>query len=82
MNRSDIGEKRRTAAASYRDKIAIGTRFDLQVEDVGSIPVIEDEEDLSEELLALDGLQRNHAVDAGFEKSEIFTSHCNRLVRG
>jgi hypothetical protein len=75
MNRSDIGEKRRMAAASYRDKIAIGTRFDLQIEDVGSVLGIEDEEDLSEEPLALDGLQRNDEVDAGFEKSEIFTGH-------
>jgi len=75
MNRSDIGEKRRMAAASYRYKVAVGTRFDLQVEDVGGLFTVEDEEDLSEEPLAFDGLQRNHEVDAGFEKSEIFTSH-------
>ena len=75
MNRSDIGEKRRMAAASYRYKVAVGTRFDLQVEDVGGLFTVEDEEDLSEEPLALDGLQRNNEVDAGFEKSEIFTSH-------
>jgi hypothetical protein len=30
---------------------------------------------LSKEPLALDGLQRNNEVDAGFEKSEIFSSH-------
>jgi hypothetical protein len=82
MHRNDIGEKRRIAGASFRDKVAVGARFDLQIEDVGSILGIEDEEDLSEDPLALDGLQRNHGVDAGFEKSEIFTSHRNRLVRG
>jgi len=75
MHRSDIGEKRRMAAASYRDEVAVRTRFDLQVEDIGGLFTVEDEEDLSEEPLALDGLQRNHEVDAGFEKSEIFTSH-------
>ena len=63
------------AAASYRYKIAVGTRFNLQEEDVGSLLGIEDEEDLSEKPLALNGLQRNNEVDAGFEKSEIFSCH-------
>ncbi len=75
MNRSDIGKKHRMAAASYRDKIAIRTRLHLQEEDVGGLFAVEDEEDLSEEPLALNSLQRNNEVDAGFEKSEIFSRH-------
>lgn len=75
MNRSDIGEKRRMAAAPYRDKIAIRTRFDLQVEDVGGLFAVEDKENLSEKPFALNGLQRNNEVDAGFETSEIFSRH-------
>ena len=75
MNRSDIGEKRRMAAASYRDKIAVGTRFDLQVKDVGGLFAVEDEENLSEETFPCDGLQGNNKVDAGFEKSKIFSRH-------
>ena len=75
MNRSDIGEKRRMAAASYRNKVAVGTWFDLEVKDVGSLFAVEDEENLSGKALALDGLQGYDDVDAGFEKSKIFSRH-------
>ena len=75
MNRSDIGKKHRMAAASYRDKITIRTRLHLQEEDVGGLFAVEDEEDLGKEPIAFDGLQRHNEVDAGFEKSEIFSRH-------
>ena len=63
------------AAGSYRGEVAVWTRFNLQVKDIGGPFAVEDEENLSKETVALDGLQGHDHVDAGFEKSEIFSRH-------
>ena len=75
MNCCDIGQQGRMAAGSYRDEVTVWTRLNLQVKDIRGLLAVEDEENLSGETLALDGLQGNDHVDAGFEKSEIFSGH-------
>ena len=48
----DLGEKQRAAARSLRHKSAAWTGCDLQVEDIGGLAFVKDEENLSEVSLA------------------------------
>jgi hypothetical protein len=66
-NRDDVGEKHGVARASLRDKLTGLTGRDFQVEDVGGLAIVEDEENLGQVALACGRFKFNDLVDARFQ---------------
>ena len=64
VDRQDVGEKHGVAGASLRHEGSIRAGCDLEVEDVGSVALVEDEEDLGEVAVAVAELKVDHLVDA------------------
>ena len=64
MNRSNVRQKHRISAACLRNERSIRTGRDLEVEDVRSLALIEDEENLGEVAIAIAELQVDNLIDA------------------
>jgi hypothetical protein len=75
VNRGNVGEKYRIAAASLRYKSPVRRERDLEVEDVRSIALVEDEEYLGKVTVTFPGLDRNDLIDAGLEEGEVLVVH-------
>jgi hypothetical protein len=60
----DVGEEDGVAGAWLGNKGAVGAVRDLEVEDVGSVALVEDEEDLREVPVAPGGFKVDDLVDA------------------
>ena len=56
-------------------KVPSGPRRDFEVEDIGSLALIEDEEDLRKMAVASIELKVDHLVDAGFEEGALLVGH-------
>jgi hypothetical protein len=67
------------AGASLRHEGSIRAGRDLEVEDIGSVALVEDEEDLREVAIACGGFKVDDLVDAGLEEAEMLVRHWSVL---
>ena len=79
MNGRDVGEKQGVAGASLRHEGSIRAGRDLEVEDIGSVALVEDEEDLREVAIACGGFKVDDLVDAGLEEAKMLVGHWSVL---
>jgi len=59
----------------------VGAWRNFEVEDVRSIALIEDEENLSEMTVPIGGFNLDDLVDARFEERKLLVGHCCLLSR-
>ena len=75
MDGGDVGEEDGVACSSLLDVIAGRTGFDFDAEEVGGFALVEDEEDLHEEVVALNGFKDDYLVDLRLESGAFGVGH-------
>ena len=64
------------ASGSLLDVIAGWSGFDFDAKEIGGFAFIEDEEDLCEEAVALNGFEDDYLVDLRLERCSFGVNHC------
>ena len=63
------------AGVAVGDEGVAGAGLESEVEEVGGVAFVEDEEGLGEVRGGLGGLEEDDLIDAGFEEGEVFGGH-------
>ena len=82
MDGKNIRKQRGIPVTTLLRIAPVGSRLDLEIEDIRRIFAIKYREYPGEDTLAIGGLDKNDLVDAGFEKVEVFGGHATGFLTG